>query len=120
MHAVGLSIFGILYGVSSSIFVPLNAIYTKKVLPAVDDNIWRLSMYNNLNAVFLFAPLIVINGEVSPILNFPKLFDAHFWIFMVISGIFGFSIGYVTGLQIQVFFSYSINFQNLIILFIEY
>ena len=99
---VGLSILGVIYGVSSSVFLPLNAIYTKKVLPFVDDNIWKLSMYNNVNAFFLFIPLILINGEIHEVMKFPKLFDPTFWVFMVISGIFGFSIGYVAGLQIQV------------------
>ncbi|KAG8430208.1 hypothetical protein GDO86_018242 [Hymenochirus boettgeri] len=54
----------------------LNAIYTKKVLPAVDGN-W----------------------QVRTLVNFDKLTVFHFWGMMTLGGIFGFAIGYVTGLQ---------------------
>ncbi|ESO02565.1 hypothetical protein HELRODRAFT_65661 [Helobdella robusta] len=102
-NAMGdLSIWGVIYGVGASLFVALNAIYTKKVLPAVDENIWRLSIYNNLNGCFLFLPLMIIAGEFPEVLKFPKLLDLTFWSFMALSGVFGFAIGYVTGLQIQV------------------
>lgn len=99
---VGLSVLGVVFGVGSSIFLPLNAIYTKKVLPFIDQNIWTLSMYNNMNACVLFVPLILLNSEVMEVWNFPKILDPYFWLFMVVSGIFGFSIGYVCGLQIQI------------------
>ena len=41
-------------------------------------------------------------GEHIEIANFPKIFDSYFWFAMFISGILGFSMGYVTSLQIQV------------------
>lgn len=97
-----LSIFGVIYGVLASLFVSLNAIYTKKVLPVVDDNIWTLTFYNNVNACVLFLPLIVLNSELTSIANSPSLYTMGFWIEMGIAGIFGFAIGYVTGLQIKV------------------
>ncbi|CAF1529088.1 unnamed protein product, partial [Rotaria sordida] len=46
--------FGAFCGVASSIFVTLNAIYTSRCLPCVDNNVWRLCVYNNLNACILF------------------------------------------------------------------
>ncbi len=91
-----------MFGVLASASVALYAIYTKKVLPAVENNVWRLALYNNLNATFLFLPLIIIFGEVGEVINFPLLFNGHFWLIMSLSGVFGFAIGYVTGLQIQV------------------
>jgi len=39
--------------------VALNAIYIKKILPRMDDNIWKLTYYNNVNASILFIPLII-------------------------------------------------------------
>jgi GDP-fucose transporter C1 len=39
-----LSISGVLFGISASFFVALNAIYTKNSLNAVDNNIWKLTM----------------------------------------------------------------------------
>ena len=92
----------ITFGVLASLFVALNSIYTKKILPVVDQNIWRLTMYNNVNACVLFMPLMLIMGELGTVFRFESLFNLHFWMMMVLSGIFGFGIGYVSGLQIQV------------------
>ena len=97
-----LSLTGVIFGVGASCSVALYAIFTKKVLPAVEQNIWRLALYNNINATLLFIPLIIIFGEVGEIMTFPKLGDLQFWLIMTLSGVFGFAIGYVTGLQIQV------------------
>eukprot|EP00058_Branchiostoma_floridae_P011850 XP_002597338.1 hypothetical protein BRAFLDRAFT_260960 [Branchiostoma floridae] len=97
-----LSVIGVIFGVSASLFVCLNSILTKKVLPCVDSNVWRLTYYNNINAVILFIPLILIFGEASILTNFPHLTSSKFWGLMTLSGFFGFAIGYITGLQIKV------------------
>ena len=47
-------------GVLSSVFVSLNSIYTSKMLPIVDNDKSMLLYYNNLNATFLFIPLIFL------------------------------------------------------------
>ena len=96
-----LSVIGVVFGVCASASVALNAIFTKKVLPIVDSNIWKLTLYNNINATFLFLPLMIIFGEVQTIYDFPKLVEIHFWLLMTASGVFGFAIGFITGLQIQ-------------------
>ncbi len=54
-----LSVHGVVYGVLASLFVALNAIYVKKILPIVDNDSWKLTLYNNLNAFVLFVPLMV-------------------------------------------------------------
>uniref|UniRef100_A0A8C6U3K5 Solute carrier family 35 member C1 n=1 Tax=Neogobius melanostomus TaxID=47308 RepID=A0A8C6U3K5_9GOBI len=86
--AGSLSWTGVVYGVLASACVSLNAIYTKKVMPAVDGNIWKLSYYNNVNACVLFVPLMIVFGEFHRVASFSRL-------------VFGFAIGYVTGLQIK-------------------
>jgi len=96
------NMYGIFFGVVSSFFVAANAIYTKKVLPVVDENIWQLSLYNNVNASVLFLPLILIAGEVQNVTAAEEIFSGWFWFTMIVGGVFGFAIGYVTGLQIQV------------------
>lgn len=93
---------GVIYGVMASMSVALFSIFTKKVLPEVDNNVWRLTLYNNVNASILFLPLLLLTGEISVVASFPKLFSMTFWVAMLIGGVFGFGIGYVTGLQIQV------------------
>lgn len=99
--AGSLSWTGVFFGVLASAFVSLNAIYTKKVMPAVDGNIWKLSFYNNVNASLLFLPLLFIFGEVGQVASFSRLTDTGFWGMMTLGGVFGFAIGYVTGLQIK-------------------
>ena len=97
-----LSITGTVFGVLASLFVSLNSIYTKKVLPFVDNSVWLLGYYNNLNACLLFLPLMVLNGEMPTLFHFEGYANGPFWTMMVAGGVFGFGIGYVTGLQIQV------------------
>lgn len=96
------SMLGTVFGVLSSFFVSLNAIYTKKVLPAVDGNIWALTFYNNVNACILFLPMMLVFGEVPVVVSFEYLSSPNFWFLMTVGGIFGFAIGYVSGLQIKV------------------
>ncbi|VDO06092.1 unnamed protein product [Haemonchus placei] len=96
-----LSVIGVIYGVLASLCVALNAIYTQSSLPIVGDSIWRLTMYNNLNAIILFLPFMLFFGEFGELFYFPRLFSPVFWMWMSLSGIFGFLMGYVTGWQIQ-------------------
>ena len=95
------SIYGTLAGVMSSLFVSLNSIFTKKVLPVVDDNHWKLTFYNNVNACFLFIPLIVYFEADEIKKSTERLSSAQFWSAMSLAGFFGFSIGIVTVLQIK-------------------
>lgn len=96
-----LSVLGVIYGVLASLCVALNAIYTQSSLPIVGDSIWRLTMYNNLNAIVLFLPFMLFFGEFGELMYFPLLFSPVFWTLMSFSGVIGFLMGYVTGWQIQ-------------------
>jgi len=100
--AGSLSLKGTVYGVLASLCVSLYAIYMKRVLPAVDGNIWLMTFYNNVNAMILFVPLIIIFGEIPEIYAYPDLFTLRFLLLMTAGGVFGFAIGYVTGLQVKV------------------
>lgn len=93
---------GVIFGVCSSIFVALYSIYVKKVLPDMDDNSWRLMLYNNFNSSFLFLPLILFSGETKLIYeNLNSVLTLYFWTMMSLGGIFGVLIGFVTMLQIK-------------------
>ena len=92
---------GTIYGVLASVFVSLYAIYIKRILPVVDGNVWLLTFYNNVNAMLLFIPMMMIFGEFPVILAFDGLFSPTFWFLMTLGGIFGCAIGYVTGLQVS-------------------
>merc|ERR1719509_756176 len=45
--------------------------------------------------------MMILFGEVPVIVSFEHLSSLHFWFLMTLGGIFGFAIGYVTGLQIK-------------------
>ena len=99
---IDFSLKGTLAGVLSSLFVSLNSIYTKMVLPAVDDNHWRLTYYNNINACILFIPLVAyFEGKSVMDAASNQLVSTTFWAAMTVAGFFGFSIGIVTVLQIK-------------------
>lgn len=97
-----LSIFGVVCGVLASMSVALYAIYIKKVLPYVDGNIWRLQLYNNINAVFLLSPVMLILGEVPMLIHFQFWTNLYFWGILLAAGLCGIAIGYATSLQIKV------------------
>ncbi|XP_058808772.1 GDP-fucose transporter 1 [Phymastichus coffea] len=96
------SVLGTLYGVLGSLTLSLYSIYTKKVLPVVNQEIWLLSYYNNVYSIVLFLPLMFFSGEFHVLNSYNKLQDYDFWCAMLIGGICGFAIGYVTTLQIKV------------------
>jgi GDP-fucose transporter C1 len=99
---VNFSMRGTVAGVMSSLFVSLNSIFTKKVLPVVDNDHWRLTYYNNVNASMLFLPLILIFEYSQIYAAFSgQFFSVIFWLAMMVAGFFGFSIGIVTVLQIK-------------------
>lgn len=99
---VKFSYIGTAFGICSSLFVSLNSIFTKKVLPAVDNDHWKLTLYNNVNAIVLFAPLIAFY-EASTLYAAlgQQLISPVFWAAMMVAGFFGFSIGIVTVMQIK-------------------
>ncbi|XP_046752800.1 GDP-fucose transporter 1 [Diprion similis] len=100
--AGSLSVIGTIFGVLGSLSLSLYSIYTKRVLPLVNQEVWLLSYYNNVYSVFLFLPLMLVNGEFSVVFNYSKFSEPFFWAAMVIGGLCGFAIGSVTVLQIKV------------------
>ena len=104
------SLSGTIYGVLASVFVSLYAIYIKRILPVVDNNVWLLTFYNNVNAMLLFIPMMIVFQEFPVVMQFEGLFSGTFWFLMTLGGVFGCAIGYVTGMQVKVRFSLTCNF----------
>lgn len=95
------SLVGVIFGVTSSLFVAMNAIYVKKKFVLVDNNPWKITLYNNTLASILFLPLIVGSGEVSVILNSPVVRTINFWSLMLLGGLLGVGISFATAAQIK-------------------
>ena len=97
------SLKGTLAGVLSSLFVSLNPIYTKKVLPAVDNSPLRFMYYSSINACILLIPLIVFSeGRVLMDAASNQFLSMTFWAAMTASGFVSFSIKIVSVLLIKV------------------
>lgn len=95
------SLQGVLFGVSASFFVAMNAIFVKKKFPLVDNNPWKLTLYNNLNASLLFIPLIIAFGEPAIIVTSENIVKAKFWSMMTAGGVFGICISFAVAAQIK-------------------
>jgi len=99
---VNFTFVGTAFGICSSLFVSLNSIFTKKLLPVVDNDHWKLTFYNNVNAVILFMPLMAyFEAKTLFTAMGNQMLSPLFWSAMMVAGIFGFSIGIVTVLQIK-------------------
>lgn len=95
-----LSVIGIGFGISSSLFTSLFSIYTKKKLLTVDNNIWTLIMYNNMNAIIIIIPLLLIHGDIQALID-DKIVSAEFWTILSFSGVMSFLISMVTNASIK-------------------
>lgn len=95
------SLIGVLFGVTSSFFVAMNSIFVKKKIGVVENNVWKLTLYNNLNACFLFLPLIFLSGDHTRVLENPAIRTPGYWLMMVMSGLLGVMISFATGAQIK-------------------
>lgn len=61
-----------------------------------------LNYYVNAYATILFIPLMLCNDEFSRVAKYEHLTELWFWSALSVGGICGFSIGFVTALQIKV------------------
>lgn len=95
-----LSILGVIFGVASSLFTSLFSIYTKKTLAKLDRNIWVLIMYNNINAIILCTPLLIVHGDIQALIS-DKVVSVSFWILLSVSGVMAFFISVVTNASIK-------------------
>lgn len=95
------SLKGVIFGVSASFFVALNAIYVKKKFPLVDNNPWKLTLYNNINACILFLPLIIAFREPGVIVASSNITSPTFWSMMLAGGVFGIAISFAVAAQIK-------------------
>lgn len=95
------SLVGVVFGVTSSFFVALNSIFVKKKFALVENNPWKITLYNNVNATYLFLPLIVFTGEVKVLMESDLMRSPHYWFLLFCSGLLGVSISFATAAQIK-------------------
>jgi len=66
LTASPLSLF---YGVLSSLFIALHAVWIKSSLPTVDNSAISLAWWSNAAGVVILLPLALINGELSALIT---------------------------------------------------
>lgn len=97
----GTLLLGVLFGALSSFCVAINAVLTQTTVRDIKDN-WLLTYYNNLNAVFILLPVILLLGEHREIAAHVDLvMSVRFWLLNAVAGFFGIAIGLATMLQIK-------------------
>jgi len=98
---VNFSALGVIFGVLSSMFVSLYGIYVKKVMAVVDNDNWKLLLYNNFISIFLMLPLMVVTGEAFTLWDEKQIYELSTWWWLSVAGIFGFLINIAVFLQIK-------------------
>ena len=97
-----LSTRGVLYGVTTSMFVALNGIFTKRCLPLVDHNSTQLTLYNNINASIVLFPIVLFTGQIQGVMHSSHMTNPLFWGFLLATGVLGFAIAWISAIQIDV------------------
>eukprot|EP00188_Purpureofilum_apyrenoidigerum_P004801 Plantae.Rhodophyta-Purpureofilum_apyrenoidigerum.ctg5705.p1 GENE.Plantae.Rhodophyta-Purpureofilum_apyrenoidigerum.ctg5705~~Plantae.Rhodophyta-Purpureofilum_apyrenoidigerum.ctg5705.p1 ORF type:complete len:341 (-),score=82.07 Plantae.Rhodophyta-Purpureofilum_apyrenoidigerum.ctg5705:705-1727(-) len=95
------SFWGTFFGVTASFLVAMNAIYVKKKYPLVDNDPWKITLYNNVISSVLFIPLMIAFGEPMVVARSPKIYMSTFWFLMTIGGALGVLISFATAAQIK-------------------
>eukprot|EP00126_Sphaerothecum_destruens_P000159 Sdes_comp10197_c0_seq1m1812 len=98
---VHFSLLGVCFGICSSLCSALNSIAVKKVLPHVGGDSFKLTLYNNFNAIFILLPFIFLSGDIQNIIIAPQIFLWQFWSLLTLSGVFGFLMGIATYTEIK-------------------
>jgi len=98
---INFSYTGVAFGLISSCFVSLYGISVKAVLATLDNDHWKLLLYNTAISIVFMVPLVWLSGEVEPLLADPNLYDPSVWFANLIGGFFGFAINIAVFLQIK-------------------
>ncbi|KAI0213039.1 GDP-fucose transporter 1, partial [Lamellibrachia satsuma] len=97
-----LSMRGVLFGLTTSVFIALSGIFTKQALAVVDKDSVRLTLYNNANAFVLLAPIVLGTGQAQNVIALGLLASRPFVSLLVGSSLLGFLIGWISAVQINV------------------
>lgn len=92
---------GLFFGVLSSAFVSVYSIAVKRALNVLNNDHWRLLIYNNAMSTVLLFPVVFMFGEFADISNDPRAADPHVWYLNLVGGFLGFAINLAMFLQIK-------------------
>jgi GDP-fucose transporter C1 len=50
---------------------------------------WKLTAYNNFNALLLFLPVMLFMGELPLVMESSDIYSSSYWMLMTLAGLFG-------------------------------
>ncbi|ESO85183.1 hypothetical protein LOTGIDRAFT_221416 [Lottia gigantea] len=95
------SIWGIIYGILSSLSAAYCAIYFRKVEGITNGSAVKIAYYNNVNSFIIFLPLVISTNQLSNVFHSTLIYDKYFWMCLGLSGVMSLTMGWVSALQIQ-------------------
>lgn len=98
---INFSYTGVAFGLISSCFVSLYGISVKAVLQTLQNDHWKLLLYNTAISIVFMVPLVWLSGEVTPLMADPNIYDPSVWVANILGGLFGFAINIAVFLQIK-------------------
>lgn len=99
---VNFDIYGLIFGILACMFVALYGIYVKKALADVQDDQWRLLIYNTTLAIIMLFPFVLFSGEFVVLTPWsPIPFNLNTWILVILTGVVGWLINIAIFMQIK-------------------
>eukprot|EP01098_Paradermamoeba_levis_P008783 TRINITY_DN3628_c0_g1_i2.p1 TRINITY_DN3628_c0_g1~~TRINITY_DN3628_c0_g1_i2.p1 ORF type:complete len:142 (-),score=31.27 TRINITY_DN3628_c0_g1_i2:6-431(-) len=65
------------------------------------SDVYKRQIYNNVLSAIFMVPLILLSGEAHRLLEHPKVYESQTWIYMTVTGLFGYLINLSTFMQIN-------------------
>merc|ERR1712002_155384 len=81
--------------------VAANGICIKKCLVLVDHSSSKLTFYNNVNALIILFPFLVMSGQISTVIHSKRFVDFVFLFSLFCTGGLGFLIAWISAKQVD-------------------
>lgn len=86
------SLLGTFFGVLSTVFLSLYAVFVKDAMAVVAGNQWRLYFYTSITSFIMLLPLMVSFNELDLLSIAPQRQANGFWTLIIISAVFSFIV----------------------------
>jgi len=96
-----LSVMGVIYGLLSSFSAAVCGILIKKTEIVLNRDSLKVAYFNNINIMVLFLPLVFGSGQLYSVLHSEIIYDFHFWLLLMVTGVLSLCIGWVSAMQIK-------------------
>lgn len=67
----------------------------------VENNVWKITLYNNFNAVIALLPFIVCSGDLKTVLAGRSASKISSWVMLTLSALLGVLLSFASATQIK-------------------